>query len=134
MDRASCVTFISDMRKILIVDDNVDVLFVLERMLSIHLKGFFNVDIAHSGEEAYDLVQNHSYEMILSDLDMPNGSGLWLLQNVDHKNIPVVILSGGHKTISKDELLKAGAVEYIEKPYSIESLVEAIYKYVKDIL
>ena len=114
-------------KKILVVDDEIDTLELLRTVLE-HEK--FKVLKAVNGKDALEQVKQIP-DLVLLDVRMPGGlSGLdvckQLKQDERYKEIPVIIFSA--KVLDRDiELgLKAGAVEYVTKPFSSKELIRLI--------
>jgi two-component system alkaline phosphatase synthesis response regulator PhoP len=114
-------------KKILVVDDEIDTLELLRTVLE-HEK--FEVWKAINGKDALEQVKRMP-DLILLDVRMPGGlSGLdvcnQLKQDEKYKEIPIIIFSA--KVLDRDiELgLKAGAVEYVTKPFSSKELIRLI--------
>lgn len=114
-------------KKILVVDDEIDTLELLHTVLE-HEK--FEVWKAINGKDALEQVKRIP-DLILLDVRMPGGlSGLdvckQLKQDEKYRDIPVIIFSA--KVLDRDiELgLKAGAVEYVTKPFSSKELIRLI--------
>lgn len=115
---------------ILVIDDEEFVRQSLTLLLRSLLCKIVTVD---SAEEAIKYLYENSKDvvLILSDIDLPQMSGLEFLQEIkQHKvfqNIPVILQSGGETTtISKG--LNLGAAGFLQKPYTKESLYEEIRK------
>lgn len=119
-------------KKILVVDDEPNTLFMLERRLE---SGGYSVATAKNGEEALKKAESLRPNLILLDIMMPTISGvevLRLLKETDvTRDIPVVGLSA--LSTREDELraLAAGAVYYITKPYDGEELLAIVAKYAR---
>lgn len=116
--------------KILITEDNPEILFFLKKGLQheSHL-----VDTADSGEEAWPKLLENNYDLIMLDLLLPGMSGLELLEKIRGHNIttPLIILSAIPDSETKVKLLRAGADDYIEKPFSFSEIlarIQAIFK------
>ncbi len=114
-------------KKILVVDDEIDTLELLHTVLE-HEK--FEVWKAINGKDALEQVKRMP-DLILLDVRMPGGlSGLdvckQLKQDEKYRDIPVIIFSA--KVLDRDiELgMKAGAVEYVTKPFSSKELIRLI--------
>ena len=94
----------------------------------------YDVHFFDSGEEAWQslVYESRSFDVIVTDLDLPGMTGLELIQkirNIDRiKDIPIILVSseGDHKMMV--EGLDAGADEYLTKPYSQERLAESIQR------
>ena len=108
-------------KKILIVEDDAFNLAILKKILS---DEGYEIDEAIDGLNALMLVGKNTYDLILSDISMPNFTGFQLLEFLKNKGIkiPVVFLSG--HTSEEDEIqgLKLGATDYLHKPVQKELL------------
>jgi CheY-like chemotaxis protein len=109
-------------RKILVVDDSN----IIHKMYDILLEGHTVVH-AFSGREALlSLVDNRDVALILLDLNMPQMSGLEVLQRIQGNGmlakIPVIVVSSDEKMMDTMECLRAGALAYLRKPIRPERL------------
>ncbi|MCG8603872.1 response regulator, partial [bacterium] len=105
-------------KSILIVDDEVSVRTSLEKALS---KAGYVTRSAGSGNEALRILAKAktSFNVVLSDLKMPDGDGLDLLRGIKkhHPKMEVVLLTG-YGTIERAvEAMKEGAYDFITKPF-----------------
>jgi DNA-binding NtrC family response regulator len=111
--------------KILLVDDEKDFTKVLsERM---ETRGF-KVEIADSGPVAIEKAKDQSYDAIILDLAMPEMDGIEVLKILlkENPDLQIIFLTG-HATLEKGiEAVKLGAVDFIEKPVDIETLLEKV--------
>jgi DNA-binding NtrC family response regulator len=111
--------------KILLVDDEKDFTEVLsERM---EARGF-KVEIADSGPVAINKVKDKSYDAIILDLAMPQMNGIDVLKILlkENPNLQIIFLTG-HATLEKGiEAVKLGAVDFMEKPVDIDTLIEKV--------
>ncbi len=109
--------------RILVVDDDPGVGRFLCRALS---RQGFSAKAVLSVAEAWPLIENEPYDLLLVDKTMPGESGLVLLRRLkdsEHK-IPTVIITGDATSETIDEALFLGAVDYISKPFvSVEHLI-----------
>ena len=106
---------------ILIVDDDPVGLRNLARSLK---KEGSSITLASSGKEALKKIQNHRFDLILSDLVMEEVNGIDLLKHVK-RNTPeteVVILTGFATVATAIEAMKKGAYHYLQKPFRLEEL------------
>jgi len=113
--------------KVLLVDDEADFTEVLaSRMQTRGLE----VEIAGSGPEAIQKAQGRQFDAVILDLAMPGMDGIETLKRLLALNPDLqVILLTGHATVQKGiEAVKSGAVEFLEKPASLELLLEKIEK------
>jgi CheY-like chemotaxis protein len=110
---------------ILIVDDEADlrdaIAFDFQRKK-------FRVLTAASGNEAWEILQKESVNVVLSDVKMPNGSGVQLLDRVKERNafMPVVILISGFAEISLEEAYEKGADAVFAKPFDRKTLFDTV--------
>jgi len=107
--------------KILLVEDNVSIRNVLR--LGLEGEGFA-VDEAEDGEQGSYLARTNQYDLILLDNVLPKKMAKQVCQEIREQNIctPILLLSAKSDTVSKVELLKAGADDYVTKPFSFEEL------------
>lgn len=119
------------MKKILIVDDNIEFNEILKTFLEI--EGYI-VDQAHSGKEAFKKSIKNCYNLILTDLNMPQMSGEEFIKSLFEINptIPVFIISGNLKCI--DELLKKyrNVKNIFEKPVDLIKIKKEINNFFKN--
>jgi DNA-binding NtrC family response regulator len=110
---------------ILLVDDEENFLKVLsQRMEGRGLK----VDTSTTGEEALNKVKGKDFDAIILDLAMPGMSGIETLKRIRSENPDVqIIMLTGHGSVEKGvEAIKAGAVDFLEKPADINKIMEKI--------
>jgi len=109
-------------KHILIVDDNTDMLLFIENSLNKEYK----VDTAANVTDALSLMDKKTYELVITDIMMPDIDGLefthHLRENINYSHIPIVLLSAKTDNITKIDGLRAGADVFIEKPFSIAYL------------
>ncbi|WP_321326877.1 response regulator [Thiomicrorhabdus sp.] len=114
---------------ILIVDDFSTMRKIVKDLLE--ELGFKNFDEAYDGENAWQKLSNHHFDLIVSDWNMPNLSGLELLKLVRNdpslKNIPFLLISAEAKRSQIIEATDAGVDGYIVKPFNSETLNEKIH-------
>ena len=114
-------------KKILIVDDNLEVLRSLKESLEDHDE-HFSVITARDGLEAIKMLKESPISLVVTDLKMPQMNGATLLAYiVEHfPDIPVIIMTGYGKENLKRQTQMRGAMEYIEKPIVISDLARKI--------
>jgi DNA-binding NtrC family response regulator len=111
--------------KVLIVDDEQDFLDVLSDRLKTR---DMNVSTASSAKDAIKKIDTESYDAVVLDLMMPEMDGLETLKIMKEKNPDLqVILLTGHATVEKGiQAMKLGAMDLIEKPADLTTIVERI--------
>ena len=118
------------MKKILIVDDDEDIVSLLENLLKIYN---FESQVAWSGEEALKKSQNHP-DLILLDIGLAGVHGFHVLEelkkNPETRSIPVVVVSSFNKQEQIREAKSLGAADYVTKPFDIADLVARIKKFI----
>lgn len=107
--------------KILIVDDEVSMREFLEIMLS---KEGYKVSSSGSGKEALKMLNDTIYDLIVSDVQMPGMNGIELLRNVKEvcPDTTVIMITAYASTESGVEAMKAGAYDYITKPFKVDEI------------
>ena len=121
-------------KRILIVDDTEINLVLLEAIFD---KWDVKVDKAKNGKEALELIKAHPYNLILSDVNMPEVDGIEMTRQLrrdpssEVSKIPVIILTAN---ILQDEIGKfqqAGVTDFIMKPFLMSDLYRVIWKHLK---
>ncbi len=116
--------------KILVVDDEPAVLEVIQKIL---LDRGFTVDVAQNGVVALKLLEQSSYDLMLSDVKMPQMDGMELLQQVGflYPDLITVMLSAFANIQDAVAAIKLGAYDYIAKPVYPEDLILSIERALK---
>jgi len=112
---------------ILVVDDEPDMRTILSQTLS---RSGFQVESASSGSEAVLKIRNNKYSMLITDVKMPEMTGMDLLVMVKRisPQIPVIMITA-HGTINNAvKAIQEGASDYLIKPFSFETLQTAVKK------
>lgn len=111
--------------RILAVDDEA---VVLDSFRKILVLAGYNVDTVETGQEAVGLVRKNDYDFVFVDLKMPEMDGIEVTKAVKHlrPDIDVVIITGYATVESAVETMKYGALDYVQKPFTEEELVEAV--------
>jgi two-component system, OmpR family, alkaline phosphatase synthesis response regulator PhoP len=118
---------VSETRKVLIVDDEPNIVTALEFLLR---RSGFDVRMAANGAEALEQVDSYRPDVVLMDVMMPVKSGYEVCQRMrerpDLAHVKIVMLSakGGEAEVNKG--LSLGADLYITKPFSTQELVATI--------
>jgi two-component system response regulator AtoC len=115
------------MRRVLVVDDEENIRLVLKTLLKRH---GYDVEVADSGEGALALVDTFGPDVILTDVRMPKMNGLDLLATLKAKQNPatVIVMSAYGSVELALEAMKAGAYDYVGKPFKPDEIVLALRK------
>ncbi|MFH1138864.1 MAG: sigma-54 dependent transcriptional regulator [Pseudomonadota bacterium] len=117
---------------VLIVDDSAETREILGR----HLAGWgFNTRAAANVSQAVQLIQNHRFDMVITDVVMPEQDGFQLLRHVheNHKDLEVLVITGFPHIEDAVRAIKQGAEEYLIKPFTEDELSAAVNRTVQKI-
>lgn len=111
------------MKKVLIVDDEEDMLWMLQRNLD---NGIPNIETftAQSGDEALEILNDTTMTLVITDINMPGMSGLELLTEINNrwKDTKVIIMTAYPSNAFENKARKEGAVRFVEKPFDINDM------------
>ncbi|HXG86354.1 MAG TPA: sigma-54 dependent transcriptional regulator [Pyrinomonadaceae bacterium] len=110
------------MSKLLVVDDENNLRLVVQKEMT---RQGHRVETASDGEAAWVLLEQHDFDVLLCDINMPRLDGIGLLRRMRERtqNPPEVIMLTGQATVeSAIEAMKLGAYDYLTKPYRITEL------------
>lgn len=112
--------------QILLVDDEV----LAALMLADHLQQRgYGVDVAHDGQEAFDLCHQHVYDAVVTDIRMPRMDGMDLIRHLhDLQPGTPVIVASGHVRSGHAEDFPDSVAQVIGKPFSPTQISEALAK------
>ncbi|NLH49765.1 MAG: response regulator [Myxococcales bacterium] len=112
--------------RILIVEDDQSI----SRSLSLFLKHKgYEVECAENGLEGLRLLQNKTFDIVVSDVMMPQMNGLQLLEAIKetHPTLPVVMITGYTDLNTAIETLKKGAADFVTKPFRYDQFEQTIH-------
>ncbi len=111
--------------KILVVDDDRDMTLILKEILT---DLGLDVTVANNAEDAIEHIETEEFYVVITDIHMPGMSGIDLLRFCRQFNnlIQVFIMTAHSNKQSIVECLKAGAVDYFEKPFHTEDVISSI--------
>jgi len=116
-------------RRILIVDDDPDMTFLMSEALHEH---HYHISVAHSGPDAVAKTSKEDFDLIVLDIRMPFFSGLWFCDALkcrpQTKNTPVLIVSGLPVEENMQRAYRLGASAYLKKPFRSEDLLQVVRK------
>ena len=112
-------------QRILVVDDDADIRQLETEILT---GSGYQVDTAEDGAAAWAALRFNSYDLLITDNDMPNLSGVELLENLllDHNGMPVILVSGTLLTEELDRHPWLQVEATLHKPYSVADFLGAV--------
>lgn len=115
------------MKRVLIVDDDITTAQLIERFM----EDDFVSDIALSGVEAMNHLSATNYDLVISDVRMPNGSGIDVLRALQGhaRKVPIILISAETEG-AKLQAKALGADAFLLKPLTRECLKEALARLV----
>ncbi len=117
---------------VLYIDDNRDNIFLLERLFKRTCPDI-QLHTAMTGRDGIGAAIDHQPALILLDNRLPDTNGEQVLRRLAATPataaIPVIILSGDSNPVTVDELLAAGAADFLVKPFDIHQLLATIGRY-----
>ena len=117
------------MATILIVDDTAS----MRQMISFTLNSAgYEVLEANDGDEALKLANENTFDLIITDINMPNMNGIELVKslrnNANYKFTPIILLTTESQQSKREEGKSVGATGWIVKPFNPEQLIQVIEK------
>ena len=110
---------------ILIVDDELHHLNSLKELIK-HEN--YDIKLANSADEAINILEENSIDLVLLDLNMPEKGGVEVMKYINNNgsDTMVIVVSGETTFVAAENALKHGAYDYIRKPYSIDGLLNSL--------
>ena len=111
-------------KRILVIDDEFQITRVLKRSLGAH---GYDLRTASDGEAGLDLFRDFRPDLVITDLSMPEMSGIEVCRSIRKtSDIPIIVLSVRGEEAMKVEALDAGADDYITKPFGMNELLARV--------
>lgn len=113
------------MNKLLVVDDDLHLRLMIEAILE---SEGYSVVLAKSGPEALAIMKEEQPSLALLDYMMPGMSGLDVLKEMkkSHGQTKVIMVTGHGNEKLSIEMLKSGASDYIQKPFTMDQLLSSV--------
>lgn len=112
------------MRKILMIDDDKDLSMITQDMLEDY---GYEVTLAQSGEEAFDILKNQAFDLIILDINLPDGTGFEVCKELRSiSNVPIIFCSARTSEDDRVTGLDIGGDDYLPKPYSLRELLSRV--------
>tara|TARA_Y200000002_G_scaffold60990_1_gene46238 strand:- start:1100 stop:2479 length:1380 start_codon:yes stop_codon:yes gene_type:complete len=115
-----------NMKNILLIDDEIDICNNIKAILT---DEGFNIQIAHNSDDAFNYINNNSYNLIILDVWLDNSKydGLEILKQIRQNDaVPIIVISGHGNIDMAVSAIKDGANEFIEKPFNTERLLLSV--------
>jgi CheY-like chemotaxis protein len=116
---------------ILVVDDSTTVRKFVAA--SLNMKGF-RVVTAADGVEALERMPAEKFDLIITDLNMPDMDGFEFIRSLretpEYRDIPIIVLSSMTDLKNKDYALELGALAFLEKPLSTEAIQREVFRFI----
>ncbi|MFB9052414.1 sigma-54-dependent transcriptional regulator [Formosa undariae] len=113
------------MKSILLIEDDVAFSNMLKRFLEKH---DYTVTISYGFEDAKAIILKDDFDLIFTDLRLPDGNGLELLEIVkkNKEKTPVILMTGYAEVSTAVKAMKQGAIDYISKPFNQDEVLHVI--------
>src|SRR5690606_23150009 len=113
------------MKHILLIEDDVTFSEMLTRFLKRH---HYIVDVSYNIHQASNLLKKQNYDLVFTDLRLPDGDGITLLKQIKNSNkpVPVVLMTSYAEVSTAVQAMKQGAFDYISKPFNPDEVLEVI--------
>ncbi len=114
----------SDKPRVLVVDDDSDVRFMLHRYLGRH---GFDVEVAEDGARLRELIDEQKFDLVVLDLNMPGEDGISLARFLrDNHPVGIIMLTAAAEVVDRIVGLEVGADDYVTKPFEPRELLARI--------
>ena len=111
--------------KLLVIEDNTKLLVSIKEILAAEN---FVCETAETFESAHEKIFLYNYDIIIADINLPDGSGLELIKEIKKQNLSsgIIVISARNSLDNKIEGLDLGADDYITKPFDMAELVARV--------
>jgi DNA-binding NtrC family response regulator len=112
-------------KRVLVIDDEQIVLDSIRKILK---EEDCEVDVSLRGRQGLDWAINKQYDIVLTDIRMPDIGGMRVLRDIKRAkpSLPVVMITGYATVQSAVQAMKLGAMDYLEKPFAPEKIIEVV--------
>lgn len=118
--------------KILLVDDDQSILEILADLMAIFGHDYVT---AQNGVEAIEKLKHNFFDIVLTDMIMPDIDGMELLKHIrkNYPNIKVMVVTGYERAFTYTDVIRAGASDFISKPFNTDELEAKINRLAREI-
>ena len=112
-------------KKVLVIDDEQ---IVLDSICKILKDEDYEIDTSLSGREGLERAINEQYDVVLTDIRMPDMGGMRVLRDIKRAkpSLPVVMITGYATVQSAVQAMQLGAMDYLEKPFTPERILGVV--------
>lgn len=117
------------MNRILIIDDDRELCILIKRSI---ISENIEADFCNSGKEGLQKLNEHEYQLVILDVMMPGMDGFETLEEIRKDNsLPILMFTSKNDSISKVRGLRAGADDYLTKPFDMDELIARIVSLIR---
>lgn len=117
------------MNKVLIIDDDKELCALIKRSIR---KEDMEADCCYFGEDGVEKLKSDDYQLVILDVMMPGMDGFETLAKIRaQSSLPILMLTSKNDSISKVQGLRAGADDYLTKPFDMEELTARIHSLIR---
>lgn len=117
------------MNRILMIDDDEELCALVKQSV---LRENIEADCCHSGKSGLIKLKEKEYQLVILDVMMPGTDGFWTLERIrEESNLPILMLTSKNDSASKVHMLRAGADDYLTKPFLMDELIARILSLIR---
>lgn len=110
------------MPKILIIEDDTSFAQMLQKFLE---RNGFEIELCHSGQEGEKRIADNSFQLVITDLRLPDYDGIKIVSQLNGK-VPIIVMTGYAEVATAVKAIKLGAFDYISKPFTPDQMLLVI--------
>lgn len=115
---------------ILVVDDEENIRFLFERAMT---REGFGCKVTENGEKALAAMETESFDVVISDIDMPGIDGIELSKRIlENYSADIIVMTGKVKSYHYHEIINIGASDFVEKPFAIQELILRVKRVLRE--
>jgi len=115
---------------ILIVDDDPAILNMFKKAMKV---AGHNCTVAHNGKSALSMLSHTSFDLVITDINMPEMNGIELATEIlTHFSADIIVMTGQARGYQYDEIINIGASDFVEKPFSIQEIILRIRRVLRE--
>ncbi len=115
---------------ILVVDDEENIRFLFEKAMK---RAGYGCRVTENGEQALAAMAQESFDVVISDIDMPGMDGIELSKKiVENYSSDIIVMTGKVKSYHYHEIINIGASDFVEKPFAIQELILRVKRVLRE--